>query len=164
MHTGFLSELMHRRSQIIKSPLNECIMLVAMCARTLFHAQQYRNQPCLYSYGDSDRLEWQNWLDNVLSSRLQTLAEDYPSPVNSPDPTLLFANFLAQATVIYLWKGIRFIERRGDNSRGQRLAAEYQQRARSAVERTVELAHSLSDFPYFKASISLVRCRLYPLT
>lgn len=137
-------------------------MLVAMCARTTFHAQQYSKQhSCLYSHAECDRLEWQQWLDNVLLLRLQTLAQDYPSPTNSSDPTLLFANFLAQASIVYLWREIRNMEwpnRVGGNGGGSgitglpSLVTEYQQRALTAVTQTVELARSLLDFPFFKVS------------
>lgn len=109
----------------------------------------------MYSHAECDRLEWQQWLDNVLSLRLQTLALDYPSLTDSSDPMLLFANFLAQASVVYLWREIRSTEGLNNGSGGSRggrrsSVAEYQQRAYAAVERTVELARSLADFPFSK--------------
>lgn len=134
-------------------------MLVAMCARTTFYAQQYSKQhSCLYSHAGCDRFEWQQWLDNVLLLRLQTLAQDYPSPTNSSDPTLLFANFLAQAAIVYLWREIRNMEwpNKGGSGGGiggiPSLVTEYQQRALTAVTQIVDLARSLLDFPFFKVS------------
>lgn len=141
---------------MIKSPLNECILLIAMCARTLIHIQQGNKQHrYVYNHAECDRHEWKHWLDNVLSLRLQTLAKDYPSLTDSSDPMLLFANFLAQASMVYLWKEIRSMKGLNDGSsdgRGghQSLIAEYQQRAYAAVERIVELARLLNDFPFSK--------------
>lgn len=126
-------------------------MLMAMCARTLFHAHQY-NTHCQSGQAECDHLDWQKWLDNVLLVRLQTLAQDYPSPTNSCDPTLLFASCLAQATIVYLCREMQSIEWPDNGGRGIPLVAEYQQRALAAVEHTLEFARSLTDFPPFKVS------------
>ena len=163
--TGTLSDCIAKRSQTVKSPLNECILLIAMCARTLVHAHQQGNKQRRHVYGhaETDRLEWQQWLDNVLSLRLQTLAQDYPSFTDSSDPMLLFANFLAQASIVYLWRETRSIEgpndgRVGCRSDRQPLVAEYQQRAYAAVEHTVELARSLTDLPFSKVRAPVRLC------
>lgn len=151
MQTGYLSDCIDKRSPVVKSPLNECIMLIAMCARTLFHAHQYSTH-CLYSQTECDHLDWQKWLDNVLSVRLQTLAQDYPSPINSCDPTLLFASCLAQASIVYLCREIQSIEWPNGGGRGIPMVADYQQRAFDAVECSIGLARSLTDFPLFKVN------------
>lgn len=151
VQTGFLSDCIDKRSLVVKSPLNECIMLIATCARTLVHVQQHSTH-LVYTRAECDHLDLQNWLDNVLSVRLQTLAQDYPSATNSSDPTLLFANCLAQASIIYLCREIHAIDWPSGGGRGIRWMTEYQQRALNAVERSLDLARSLTDFPLFKIS------------
>lgn len=126
-------------------------MLVAMCARTLCNARQYKTH-CLYTQAECDHLDWQKWLDNVLAVRLEALAQDYPSPTNSCDPTLLFVNCLAHASIVYLYREIQSIDWPNGNGHGIPSVAEYEQRALSAVERCIELACSLTDFPFFKVN------------
>ncbi|KAK0762035.1 hypothetical protein N5P37_004835 [Trichoderma harzianum] len=147
---GFLHELLSKRSQTVKSPLNECIMLAALCARISFHAQQH-NKYLLHNQADYDSLEWRKPLYNALALRLQTLEEDYPSQKHSSDPALLFANFLAQASILYLWGNAQSLEwQNGSPSRSNSLNTEFQQLAFGAAQRIVELARSLLDFPLSK--------------
>ncbi|KAL5095271.1 hypothetical protein Trisim1_000047 [Trichoderma cf. simile WF8] len=147
---GFLHDLLSNRSQTVKSPLNECIMLAALCARTSFHAQQH-NKYLLHNQADYDSLEWRKPLDNALALRLQTLEEDYPSQKHSSDPALLFANFLAQASILYLWGNAQSLEwQNGSPSCSNSLNTEFQQLAFGAAQRIVELARSLLDFPLSK--------------
>lgn len=155
---GFLHDLLSKRSQTVKSPLNECIMLAALCARISFHAQQH-NKYLLHNQADYDSLEWRKPLDNALALRLQTLEEDYPSQKHSSDPALLFANFLAQASILYLWGNAQSLEwQNGSPSRSNSLNTEFQQLAFGAAQRIVELARSLLDFPLSK----VMSCRFLP--
>ena len=166
--TGTLYDCLTQRGQSVNSPFNECILLIAMCARTLVQAQRSNKQQRLvYNPAECERPEWQQWLDHVLSLRLQTLAQDYPSLTDSSDPMLHFANFLAQATVVYLCKEVRSIVEGLNNGSGggvrsagsQSLVADYQRRAYAAVGRTVELARSLADFPVSKVRSSPATCQ-----
>lgn len=156
---GFLHDLLSKRSQTVKSPLNECIMLAALCARISFHAQQH-NKYLLHNQADYDSLEWRKPLDNALALRLQTLEEDYPSQKHSSDPALLFANFLAQASILYLWGNAQSLEwQNGSPSRANSLNTEFQQLAFGAAQRIVELARSLLDFPLSK----VMSCPFLPM-
>lgn len=95
------------------------------------------------------------WQDKILALRFQALDQDYPSLAHSSDPTLLLANFMAHASVIYLWRELRSNQRPEWNTREYSLLATYQHRALMAVEQTVELARSLTDFHFFK----VIACR-----
>lgn len=144
-----VSESLVSRNQDIRSSQNECILLLAMCTRTLFHAQKFTKQIEKVE-SEEDSPVWCKWLDDTLALRLQVLAHDYPSPTSSSDPTLLFANFLAQSSIIYLWREMREIEAAAGPDAECPVVAEYQRRSFVAVERMVELTRSLTTFPSFK--------------
>ncbi|UKZ67830.1 uncharacterized protein TrAtP1_008989 [Trichoderma atroviride] len=99
--TGFLHDLLSKRSETVKWPFNECIMLAAVCARASSYSPKSFNH-LQSGHQDGDHVDRQKWLCNTLILRLQTLEEDYPSQKNSSDLSLLFANLLAQASIIYL--------------------------------------------------------------
>lgn len=85
------------------SPFTECIILATICGRNLLHAQQHKISSV---YGDT-RSDWDQphqWLDNILTTRLQGLTQHHLSSAEADDPLLLFAYGLSQATVIYLCK------------------------------------------------------------
>lgn len=123
--------------------------MATICGRSLFHGQQYNIRR---AYGDAapDWTDQHRWLDDILTTRLQILSQHYPSPTDSYDPMLLFANIMAQATVIYLCKGMQSAAWPAD--RGTDAAMEYQQRALDAAEKLVDLARALTEFHFFKAS------------
>ena len=64
---------------------------------------------------------------------------------------LLFANIMAQATIIYFCQGMESVLRNIDD--GRALVIEYQQRALAAAEQILGLAKTLLDFNSFKASL-----------
>ncbi|PYH99024.1 hypothetical protein BO71DRAFT_446885 [Aspergillus ellipticus CBS 707.79] len=101
----FLSEAMTEPTPKVRSPFTECLILATLCGRSLLRGQQYNVSR---AYGDTTS-DWPNqhwWLDNILTTRLQVLSQCYPSPDEISDPLLLFANVMAQATVIYYCKDI----------------------------------------------------------
>jgi hypothetical protein len=127
-------------------------MLAALCARASFHAQENDNHP-LPGDRDEYRCDWRKGLYNTLILRLQTLEEDYPGQKNSSDLSLLFANFLAQASVIYLCGNAQSFEwQAGSPNYQNSLENECQQLAISAAHRIVEISGSLLDFPVCKVT------------
>ena len=64
---------------------------------------------------------------------------------------LLFANVMAQATIIYLCKGLESMSWPMDE--GRALVIEYQQRALVAAEQIIHLARTLTEFHLFKVSL-----------
>lgn len=87
----------------MRSPFTECIIFVTICGRDLLHVQQHKISSV---YGDKTS-DWEGprqWLDSILTTRLQSLNQHYSSPAEAHDPLLLFAQILSQATVIYLCK------------------------------------------------------------
>lgn len=87
----------------MRSPFTECIIFVTICGRSLLQAQKHKISSI---YGDAT-LDWEGprqWLDSILTTRLQGLNQHYPSQAETHDPLLLFAHVLSQATVIYLCK------------------------------------------------------------
>lgn len=167
-----VSESLVSRNPDIRSSQNECILLLAMCTRTLFHAHQFNKRVEKAETEEEEPPVWCKWLDETLAVRLQVLSQDYPSPTSSSDPTLLFANFLAQSAIVYLWREMREIEAANGPDNECPVVAEYQRRAFVAVERMVDLTRSLTTFPSFKVIslnpilvlISAILTRMFRLT
>lgn len=144
---AFLSEaIMDVSMPQTTSPFNECVILATICGRSLFCAQQYSVR---FVYGDlaPNWTDQHQWLDNVLTNRLQVLSQYYPSPTQIYDPVLSFANIMGQASVIYLYKGMESVAWVVDD--GARVV-EYRRRALSAAHEIAKLAKGLTEFNFFK--------------
>jgi hypothetical protein len=134
------------------SPFNECLILATICGRSLLHDHQDKVSK---AYGDLGS-EWEQqrqWLDHILTTRLEALSERYPSPIEAHDPLLLFANILSQATVVYHCKGITESTANCstlENSNSGYL--EIQSRAVAAIKNIVSLAKAMSELHFSKVS------------
>jgi len=103
---------------------------------------------CLYGETTPNWLEKHRWLDDILTNRLQILSQYYASSTDSCDPMLLFANIMAQATVISLFTAMESVMWASNE---EKMAVEkYQQRAALAAEELVRLAKALTEFHIFK--------------
>lgn len=147
---NFLSEAIMERSPSTRSPFNESVILATICGRSLFQGQQY-NVRCAYGDVALDWSDQHQWLDSILTNRLQILSQYYPSPTEMCDPMLLFTNIMAQATIMYLCQCMDSVLQNIDD--GSTLIKDYQQRALAAAEHTISLAKTLVDFNSFKASL-----------
>lgn len=143
---AFLSEAIMDVMPQTTSPFNECVILATICGRSLFHAQQYSVR---FVYGElaPNWTDQHQWLDNVLTNRLQILSQYYPSPTQICDPMLSFAHIMGQASVIHLYKGMASVVWAVDDGAW---VVEYQRRALSAAQEIVKLAKGLTEFNFFK--------------
>lgn len=137
----------------IRSPFNECLILATICGRSLLQSQRHHISK---AYGDMamDGSEQRRWLDSILLNRLQILSQFYPSPIESYDPLLLFANILGQATIIYFCKAMT--DTVADPSgRGQENPEimNYKARALEASAAIIRLASTLRELPFSKVSL-----------
>jgi hypothetical protein len=90
------------------------------------------------------------WLDSILTARLQVLQECYPSPTEAYDPLLLFAHVLGQATVIHLFDSTMQLE----SSLSDSNILQCQERALRAAGVVVQLARTMRELHFSKASHS----------
>ncbi|KAK4862300.1 hypothetical protein LT330_003438 [Penicillium expansum] len=143
---AFLSEAIMDVMPQTTSPFNECAILATICGRSLFQAQQYSVR---FVYGDMapNWTDQHQWLDNVLTNRLQILSQHYPSPTQVCDPMLSFAHIMGQASVIHLYKGMESIVWAVNEGA---LVLEYRRRALSAAQEIVKQAKGLIEFYFFK--------------
>ncbi|KAJ5568672.1 hypothetical protein N7450_011158 [Penicillium hetheringtonii] len=143
---AFLSEAIMDVMPQKASPFNECVILATICGRSLLHAQQYSVR---FVYGDlaPNWIDQHQWLDNVLTNRLQILSQYYPSPTQICDPLLSFAHIMGQASVIHLYKGMEAVVWAVDK---EAWVLEYRRRAFNAAQEIVRLAKGLTEFNYFK--------------
>lgn len=152
----FLSEAMTEPNVKVQSPFNECLILATICGRSLLQSQQYHISK---AYGDMamDGTEQRRWLDSILSNRLQILSQYYPSPIESYDPLLLFANILGQATVIYFCKAMTdTVVESSSSMHGNAEILNYKARALEASSAIIRLATTLRELPFSKVSINPV--------
>ena len=154
---GFLSEAMAEPGRKACSPLNECIILATISGRSLFREQQDRI-PTAYGEISQTAAQRREWLDESLIKRLEILSRCYPSPMEANDPLLLFANIMAQATIVYSCKGM-LGKTSGSDTRqlSDPGIVEYQQRALAAIEAMVRTMKLLSELYYSKVSKTLTR-------
>ncbi|KNG85002.1 hypothetical protein ANOM_007809 [Aspergillus nomiae NRRL 13137] len=141
----FLSEAIMDHSRAT-SPFNECVILATICGRSLFHVQQHKIG---FVYGGDITPTWSEqhqWLDNILINRLQVLSQYHPSPMQFCDSMLLFAHIMGQATVIYLYQGMKSVLRTID----ERTLVVNKQRALVAAQEVVTLAKALTESHLFK--------------
>ncbi|KAJ5218167.1 fungal-specific transcription factor domain-containing protein [Penicillium cinerascens] len=146
----FLSEAMTEPNVKVQSPFNECLILVTICGRSLLQSQRYRISK---AYGDMamDGTEQRRWLDTILTNRLQILSQYYPSPTESYDPLLLFANILGQATVIYFCKNMtNTVAESSSSMDGNAEILNYKNRALEASSAIIRLASTLRELHFSK--------------
>lgn len=139
----------------VRSPFNECLILVTICGRSLLQSQQHHISKA-YGGMTIDYMEQRLWLETLLTTRLQVLSQCYPSPTEAYDPLLLFASILGQATVIYFCKMIM------DSTIIPNSESEVnvdlfdpQNRALDASTNIIRLASTLHDLPFAKVGLFL---------
>ncbi|KAK4868315.1 hypothetical protein LT330_007037 [Penicillium expansum] len=150
----FLSEAMTDPDIKVRSPFNECLILVTICGRSLLQNQRYHISK---AYGGMaiDYMEQRLWLENLLTTRLQVLSQRYPSPTDVYDPLLLFASVLGQATVIYFCKTIDSTIIPDGELQGNIDLFGPQNRALEASTNIIRLASTLRDLPFAKVGLLL---------
>ncbi|PWY79120.1 hypothetical protein BO70DRAFT_362897 [Aspergillus heteromorphus CBS 117.55] len=146
----FLSEAMTESTPKLRSPFTECLILATLCGRSLLRSQQYNVSK---AYGDmtSDWPDQHWWLDNILTARLEVLSQCYPPPDEISDPLLLFANVLAQTTIIYYCKDMMAPEPMSAvHSPENAKVMECQHRALAATAAIVRLTKVLCELHFSK--------------
>lgn len=138
----------------VRSPFNECLILVTICGRSLLQNQRYHISK---AYGGMaiDYMEQRLWLENLLTTRLQVLSQCYPTPTDVYEPLLLFASVLGQATVIYFCKTIDSTIIPDGELQGNIDLFGPQNRALEASTNIIRLASTLRDLPFAKVGLLL---------
>ncbi|KAL7619527.1 hypothetical protein AAE478_010067 [Parahypoxylon ruwenzoriense] len=144
---SFLAETMSSAELRPFSPLAECVILVTICSRALSHKQIYTIET-LYSNIPLDFSSRHDWLDGMLTRRLNNLQVNYPSLTVAENPMIIFSYMVAHSTVIYL---CRIIETLSRNDQNQPLVWEFQERGHWAAQEIARLAKEHEHLGYFKA-------------
>lgn len=129
------------------APLAECVILVTICSRALSHKQIYTIET-LYSSIPLDFSSRHEWLDGMLTRRLNNLQVAYPSITVADNPMIIFSYMVAHATVIYL---CRIVESLSRNDQNHSLVWEFQERGFWAAQEIARLAKEHEHLGYFKA-------------
>jgi len=143
---SFLSEAIASNEHTLFSPLAECAILATICGRAMSHSQVSNVER---AYGNASLDFWlrHEWIDGMLSKRLETLASNYPVVSAVADSMLLFAFLLAQTAVIYL---ADIIESLAPEQRCQPNVNEYQKRAMVAAREIARLSKAHEHIGFFK--------------
>ncbi|KAI2635662.1 fungal-specific transcription factor domain protein [Hypomontagnella submonticulosa] len=144
---SFLAETMSSAEMRPYAPLAECVILVTICSRALSHKQIYTIET-LYSNIPLDFSSRHDWLDSMLTRRLNNLQLNYPSVTVAENPMIIFSYMVAHAAVIYL---CRIVEALSRNDQNQSLVWEFQERGLWAAREIVRLAKEHEHLGYFRA-------------
>lgn len=144
---GFLCEVMAGTNQDNVDPFTECIILATISGRSLSHKQRTTVEQ-VYGAPTQDFIDRHQWLSTTLAARIQILSLSCPSTSESVDPILIFANLLAQATVLFLYEIIQPMILEKDEH--QTIAREYEQRSLTAAQETLHLTRSLTHLNHFQ--------------
>ncbi|KAI6086316.1 fungal-specific transcription factor domain protein [Hypoxylon rubiginosum] len=144
---SFLAETMSSADMRPYAPLAECVILVTICSRALSHRQIYTIET-MYSNIPLDFSSRHDWLDGMLSRRINSLQVNYPSLTVADNPMITFSYMVAHSTVIYLCRIIETLSRTDQN---QSLVWEFQERGLWAAQEIARLAKEHEHLGYFKA-------------
>ncbi|KAI0165154.1 fungal-specific transcription factor domain protein [Hypoxylon sp. FL1284] len=144
---SFLVETMSSADVRPYAPLAECVILVTICSRALSHRQIYAIET-LYSSIPLDFASRHDWLDGMLTRRINSLQVNYPSLTVADSPMVVFSYMVAHSTVIYLCRIIETLSRTDQN---QSLVWDFQDRALWAAQEIARIAREHEDLGYFKA-------------
>ncbi|KAJ5792551.1 uncharacterized protein N7503_008529 [Penicillium pulvis] len=145
----FLSEVMTESSITVQSPFNECLILLTICGRSLLQGQQLKIST-VYGHTASGDLKQCHWLDELLTTRLQILAQFYPSPNEAYDPLLWFANILSHTAFVYCCNSLMQTLEASGGTEDNAAYMGYQSRALTAVEAIVGLSQMLPNLHFSK--------------
>ncbi|KAI9879284.1 MAG: hypothetical protein M1830_009014 [Pleopsidium flavum] len=148
MQVCFLSEAIAFSDHSLFSPLAECAILVTIYGRALSHNQVSTVEQV---YGNASLDFWlrHEWLDSMLTKRMESFSLNYPTVSIFADPMLLFTFMVVQTTIIYLCK---IMEPLGDTEQYKATVIEYQKRALWAAREIARLSKEHGHIGYFKAS------------
>ncbi|KAI1097371.1 fungal-specific transcription factor domain protein [Jackrogersella minutella] len=144
---SFLAETMSSAEMRPYAPLAECVILVTICSRALSHKQIYTIET-LYSNIPLDFSSRHDWLDGILTRRLNSLQANYPSLTVADNPMIIFSYMVALSAVIYLCRVIETLSRIDQN---QSLVWDFQERGLWAAQEIARLAKEHEHLGYFKA-------------
>ncbi|KAI1087972.1 fungal-specific transcription factor domain protein [Rostrohypoxylon terebratum] len=143
----FLAETMSSAEIRPHAPLAECVILVTICSRALSHKQIYTIET-LYSSIPLDFSSRHEWLDGMLTRRLNNLQVNYPTISVAENPMIIFSYMVAHATVIYLCRVVESLSR---NDQNHSIVWEFQERGFWAAQEIARLAKEHEHLGYFKA-------------
>ncbi|KAI1807416.1 fungal-specific transcription factor domain protein [Daldinia bambusicola] len=143
----FLAETMTSADLRSYAPLAECVILVTICSRALSQKQIYTIE-ALYSNIPLDFSSRHDWLDGMLTRRLNNLQVNYPTLTVAESPMIIYSYMVACSAIIYL---CRIMETLSITDQNQSLVWEYQDRGLWAAQEISRMAKEHEYLGYFRA-------------
>jgi hypothetical protein len=129
------------------SSLPECIILATICSRALSH-KHVSTLEIMYGSAPADFCVRHEWLERMITRRLEILQKSYPVLSLASDPMLVFSYMLAQATVMYLCCIMDPLSEREEYGS---LPWEFQEKGLLAAREIARLATEHIRLGYFRA-------------
>ncbi|KAI1759696.1 fungal-specific transcription factor domain-containing protein [Hypoxylon sp. FL1150] len=104
----FLSEVVTASDQSLLSPFAESVIFTTLWGRGFLHQRQSSAE---YAFCNTSRdfCDRQLWLDDIITRKIQKLQQDYVTASIKVDAMWLYANMIAQTTVLLLGKAAEAI-------------------------------------------------------
>lgn len=131
------------------TPFTEFIVLATICGRALSHRQQSNVE---HIYGDVSQDCWDRhqWIEAILTERIEVLSLTGAATSESADPMLEFTSVVAQTTVLYLYDIAKSLPCK--EYEHLKILAVYESRALSAARQITHIAQAFQQLNYFKVS------------
>lgn len=130
------------------SPLADCAILVTLYGRALSHAHVSTVEQALGNETDDFWLRHE-WIDSILSQRIDSLSLNYSTSSIYADPMLLLTHMILQTTTLYLYK---IMEPLVVHEHYVFRILEYQKRAMAAAQEIARIAKDHAHVGFFKVS------------
>ncbi|KAK7916854.1 hypothetical protein PG985_010462 [Apiospora marii] len=153
----FLSEIIGRdgypslsHADSPTSPWVECILAASLCGRNVTHKQRSRVEQDYGEIVTQDFCHRHQWLDSLVTARIDSLAADYGQDLSFlTDPLLIFAALVAHMNVLLLSEVIDFMPLHTEMSHA--LRTQQEQKSILAAEQMSKLATAVSHLDRFQS-------------
>ncbi|XXH04515.1 hypothetical protein Hte_010931 [Hypoxylon texense] len=145
--TGFLLEAITARDAIVTSTFTECIVVATIIGRALSHRQQSMVDN-IYLNESRDFWERHEWINGILTQRMDVFSLNYPIAAQEADPMLLFISMMWRTSVLYMYQLTKSVMHPTEEKRS--VLAECTRQSTIAAKEIVSLTNKLSQLNSFK--------------
>ncbi|KAH8799831.1 fungal-specific transcription factor domain-containing protein [Xylogone sp. PMI_703] len=144
---GFLSDVVIADDPNPRSSFTEYVVIATLWSRCLRHRQQSTLE-CADKNSAQQFWERHQWIEGILSKRLQILSHDYAPLMYQIDPLLLFTHMIAQTIILHISKTMTSMPLKTDKD--NILRAGFQKWSYTAIDELVSLTKVQKELGYTK--------------
>ncbi|KAF2151099.1 hypothetical protein K461DRAFT_166727 [Myriangium duriaei CBS 260.36] len=147
IETKFLSQIITGNGDETLSPFTQSIILVTISGRCLSHQQQGSVER-LYGNVNEEFWERHQWLDGILTSKIQSMLALSGHESEPAEPMALFTNMMAHATTLSLYMAMRSVD--CGSGKYHDIVRDYEKRAVRSAHEITTLSKRLVELNYYK--------------